>query len=373
MTKLYAAMHDGALLELSEILRERGGSDAVQTEIGSDALNECVTAAVLLSRLSEPEPDFAQQIFVSAVKSASRGSVSTDSAATLAAAAVLLDQLARGRSTALSSSIVVSQALPKGAVIAEATLLSAWLRAVALLWQPGIRVAWHGHWLTSSPEAHTIRDAGIDYAELNLRSDTQFSLVNPRSAIAYFPVVSGNTVELVSVRVTLRDAQTELTASSHRSAARAHGDALIHIVGLANRKQSEGARDTLVAARAMADAYGPPVQTVVEFSKSVIQTSYQLALVLADRIARGLEVPPRQGRLIATGASDQWQSGAVQTVGDAKQKCRFLAGEIRAGDRIVLPGEWVTTEPDAINALQTHPLVAAGLVSLANVDRICWP
>jgi hypothetical protein len=67
--------------------------------------------------------------------------------------------------------------------------------------------------------------------------------------------------------------------------------------------------------------------------------SYQLALVMADRLARGREFVPR-GRLIATGSSAAWHAGQVDAVAGRDAKVALLLAEAAAGDRVLLPGAW---------------------------------
>ena len=106
-------------------------------------------------------------------------------------------------------------------------------------------------------------------------------------------------------------------------------------------------------------------RSVVRFGQSQFQgNSFELALVLADRLARGREWVPR-GRIIASGASRAWHAGAVETVEGEAAKCALIAREAVAGDRILLPKAWQAS---------LRPEFAAGLsargASLAWIDRI---
>jgi hypothetical protein len=106
-------------------------------------------------------------------------------------------------------------------------------------------------------------------------------------------------------------------------------------------------------------------RSVVRFGQSQFQgNSFELALVLADRLARGREWVPR-GRIIASGASHAWHAGAVETVEGEAAKCALIAREAVAGDRILLPKAWQAS---------LRPEFAAGLsargASLAWIDRI---
>jgi hypothetical protein len=64
--------------------------------------------------------------------------------------------------------------------------------------------------------------------------------------------------------------------------------------------------------------------------------SFELALVMADRIARGREFLPR-GRILASGASSAWHAGRVEAVEGIAAKCALLLAEAEQGDRVLLP------------------------------------
>lgn len=72
--------------------------------------------------------------------------------------------------------------------------------------------------------------------------------------------------------------------------------------------------------------------------KRVAGDSFQLALVMADRIARGREWPGH-GRVLATGAvcMDMGSRCKVLDVGDADSKLRAFWSQARAGDTVLLP------------------------------------
>ena len=92
--------------------------------------------------------------------------------------------------------------------------------------------------------------------------------------------------------------------------------------------------------------------------------SWELALVMADRLARGREFVPR-GRLIASGASSAWHAGKVEAVEGVLPKCALLLREAGAGDRVLLPADWQGQLPAGF-AEQLRMLGA----SLACVERI---
>jgi hypothetical protein len=81
-------------------------------------------------------------------------------------------------------------------------------------------------------------------------------------------------------------------------------------------------------------------RSVVRFGQPRFHgNSYELALVMADRIARGREFLAR-GRIIATGCSGAWHAGRVDPVDGREPKCALILQQAVAGDRILLPAAW---------------------------------
>ncbi len=106
-------------------------------------------------------------------------------------------------------------------------------------------------------------------------------------------------------------------------------------------------------------------RTVVRFGQTRFQgNSFELALVMADRMARGREFLAL-GRLIASGSSGAWHAGRVDPVDGREPKCALIAQQVLAGDRILLPKAW---EADL------HPAFLAEIrakgASVACIDRI---
>lgn len=91
-------------------------------------------------------------------------------------------------------------------------------------------------------------------------------------------------------------------------------------------------------------------RTVVRFGQPRFQgASYELALVMADRLARGRECVPR-GRIIATGCSSAWHAGQVETVDGCGPKLALILKQAVAGDRVLLPAAWQGQLPDGFAA-----------------------
>jgi hypothetical protein len=141
-------------------------------------------------------------------------------------------------------------------------------------------------------------------------------------------------------------------------------DDLISVTGL-SLVQQQAVQQVLAAARQFEPKSTRQWRTVVRFGEAEFYgESYQLALVLADRIARGREFAPR-GRLIASGRSSAWHTGQVQRVGACEAKCALILQQAARGDRVLLPAEWAAEVPPKFMA----QLAAKG-VSCAFVERL---
>jgi hypothetical protein len=86
-------------------------------------------------------------------------------------------------------------------------------------------------------------------------------------------------------------------------------------------------------------------RTTVRFEELGFEgASYELALVMADRLARGRDFVPR-GRILASGCSNSWHAGTVDTVEGVQPKCALIEREAAAGDRVLLPRAWEAQLP----------------------------
>lgn len=124
-------------------------------------------------------------------------------------------------------------------------------------------------------------------------------------------------------------------------------------------------RQALAAARRF-DAHGVGRwRSVVRFGAARFHgNSWELALVMADRLARGREFVPR-GRILASGCSADWQSGRVDAVDAADAKLALMLAQAVAGDRLLVPAAW----QQALAPAFAEALAAKG-ASLACVARI---
>lgn len=111
-------------------------------------------------------------------------------------------------------------------------------------------------------------------------------------------------------------------------------------------------------------------RTVVRFSETRFHgNSYELALVMADRLARGREFVPR-GRLIATGCSGAWHAGRVDPVQELPAKLTLIVRQAGAGDRILLPeGNIPGENADTVQAEAMAAIRAQG-ATMARIARI---
>jgi hypothetical protein len=84
-------------------------------------------------------------------------------------------------------------------------------------------------------------------------------------------------------------------------------------------------------------------ETYLRFERGFEGKSSELAVALADRIARGREFPAK-GRLIATGSVDDL--GRVDLPPEScERKCRLILEQVKPGDRVLLPAAWNTHLP----------------------------
>ncbi|HEV7816828.1 MAG TPA: hypothetical protein VGP06_17240 [Janthinobacterium sp.] len=180
------------------------------------------------------------------------------------------------------------------------------------------------------------------------------------SARAWFPLHSGG----------INDSLAWVEVSVHPLAAPGHGEEedTIAAPGLDLSAQL-ALRQALVGARHFDGRGLGRWRTVVRFGQPRFQgSSYELALVMADRLARGREFVPR-GRLIASGCSSAWHAGRVDSVEGREPKTALILGQAAAGDRILLPRQWQEEQGPACAAALAAALQAKG-ASLAWIARI---
>jgi len=154
------------------------------------------------------------------------------------------------------------------------------------------------------------------------------------SARAWFPLHSGG----------INDSLGWVEVSVFPLAAFDAGDDAIAVPGLDVTRQL-AVRQVLLGSRDFDRCAPGRWRTTVRFAQPRFQGhSYELALVMADRLARGREYVAR-GRMIATGMSSAWHAGQVETVEGMAPKCALIAASATDGDRILLPQAWQAMLP----------------------------
>jgi hypothetical protein len=214
-------------------------------------------------------------------------------------------------------------------------------RMVRGIWQPGAPVlanGWSNDWqlgrigghdVTNAP-AHALLGGPDGLAHLGMLTGQPDAAAAVSSARAWFPLHSGGINDSlcwveVSVYPLARQGGEEEDA--------------IAVPGL-DLTQQLAVRQALAGARHF-DARGlGRWRSVVRFGQPRFHgNSFELALVMADRLARGREFLPR-GRIIATGCSGAWHAGRVDAVDGCEPKCALILRQAVAGDRILLPAAW---------------------------------
>jgi hypothetical protein len=316
---------DGSVLTVSATRRARAGRAEVKCTAPGDArVAGRMQEVVRLARLTEPGFDSRDQVVIGMDRAPGL------SARDWELAVVLADRMVRGLWR------------PRGPVVANG-----WSDA----WQLG-RIT--GHDAQEAPEG-TLLGGPEGLAHLGQLCGHPDPSASVASARAWFPLHAGGEADSlcwveVSVHPLAHDPDEE--------------EATIAVPGQDAARQL-AVRQALLGARHFDGRGLGRWRTTVRFGQPHFQgRSWELALVLADRVARGREFLPR-GRLIATGVSSAWHAGRVDTVEGLAPKCALLLREAGAGDRILLPQAWRDALPDGF-AGQLRALGA----SLACVERI---
>lgn len=319
---------DGTLLTITATRRERAGRADVKCTVPGDArAADRMQQVVRLARHTESLVDSRDQV----VLGADRPLVGRD----WELAAVLADRIVRG----------VWHARGNAAEIVANGWSDAWERG---------RVAGHDV-ADASPDALVGGPDGLAHlGQLDGHPDPGARV---SSARAWFPLHSGGA----------DDALGWVEVSVHPIAATAahpEEEQTIAVPGVDAARQL-AVREALAGARHFDGRGLGRWRTTVRFGAPPFSgRSYELALVLADRIARGREFLPR-ARLLATGCSDAWHAGRVDTVDGLAPKCALLLRAAGPGDRILLPQAWEDGLPDGF-----ADAVRARGASLALVGRI---
>ncbi len=356
---------DGRLLTITATRRPRANRAEVKCVLaGAPALCERMQEVVRLARHTEPCFDSRDQVVLS------MDALPSDQERDWELAAVLADRMARG------------------------VYRPAGLPVMALGWSD----AWHLGRVDGRPAAaleRVRRHAALaraprlcilggdgDLAELRADSDPDGRRMylrhlggltghaDPGAAVscarAWFPLHSGGINDSLSwIEVGVRP--LEAGGASGASGPDPDDDDAIAVPGLDATAQL-AVRLALAGARHFDGRALGRWRTVVRFGQPRFQgTSYQLALVMADRLARGREWVPR-GRVIASGASSAWHAGRVEPVEARVAKMALILSQASGGDRVLLPAAWHAEDEAEADAFE------AGLrqkdASVAWIERI---
>ncbi|MFC5481139.1 hypothetical protein [Massilia suwonensis] len=237
------------------------------------------------------------------------------------------------------------------------------VRGLLALPLEAIANGWSDDWQRGRVEGHQVADLPADalrggpgnLQHLGALLGQPDAAASVSSARAWFPLHSGG----------INDSLCWVEVSVYPLAPGEDvGDEAIGVPGMDGVRQ-QAVRQALLGARHFDGAAQARWRTTVRFGQDGLHgSSYELALVLADRLARGREFVPR-GRIIASGASSAWHAGLVETVEGLGPKCALIAREAQAGDRVLLPRAWEADLPPGLaDALRSKG------ASLACVDRI---
>jgi len=316
---------DGRIAVLTATRRERANRADVKCAVPGDVrLGERMQAVVRAARLTEPATDSRDQVVLSIDLAPAAAERDWE------LAAVLADRMVRGLLPALRE-----------------PLANGWSDR----WHLG-QVMGHAHGV---PDGDAVLGGADGLTHLGALLGQPDPAAAVSSARAWFPLYSGRAADTLAwVEVSVFPA----------GAAEGDEEASIAVPGADASLQAE-VRQTLCGARHFDGRGLGRWRTVVRFGEPRFQgKSYELALVLADRLARGREFPAR-GRIIASGCSSAWHAGRVEDVDGCAPKAALILRAAVSGDRVVLPKSW-ETELGADFALDLRQRGA----SLACVDRI---
>ncbi|NHZ98674.1 hypothetical protein [Massilia sp. CCM 8734] len=315
----------GALLTVSATVRPRAGrADVKCSGAGDAALAERMQQVVRLARLTEGCCDSRDQVVISIDRAPGRHERDWE------LAVVLADRMARG---------VWRPSSP--------VLANGWSEQ----WQLG-RIG--GHDVVNAP-AHALLGGPDGLGWLGALTGQPDGAASVASARAWFPLHSGGVNDsLCWVEVNVYPL----------GGVGADEEETIAAPGL-DPVQLLAVRQALAGARHFDGRALGRWRTVVRFGQARFQgNSFELALVMADRMARGREFLAR-GRVIASGCSGAWHAGRVDTVDGCAPKCELILRQAVAGDRILLPKTW----EDALAPGFAEALRERG-ASVALVERI---
>jgi len=292
---------DGSVLTLTATRRPRLNRAEVKCSVPEDArLAERMQQVLRLARLTEAGFDTRDQVVLSLDRRPPEGERGWE------LAAVLADRSVRGLLR------------PNAALLANG-----WSDE----WERG-RVA--GHTLGAAPAGGVLLGGAGGLPHLGLLGGHADPGAAVSTARAWFPLHSGESGGMGWVEVSVHPLAKEAGAELQEE------EQTIAVPGQDAARQL-AVRQVLCGARHFDGRALGRWRSVVRFGGDEFAgRSWELALVMADRLARGREFVPR-GRLIASGASNAWHAGQVDAVEGIAAKCALLLREAGPGDRILLP------------------------------------
>jgi hypothetical protein len=316
---------DGSVLTVTATRRARAGRADVKCHApGAPALAERMQQVVRLARHTEVRFDSRDQVVLS------------------------LDRAPGANERDWELAVVLADRMVRGLLQRPG---QAWANGWSEQWQLG-RIC--GHDLRTAPP-HVLLGGADGLPHLAALAGQPDPSAAVAAACAWFPLHSGGTSDTlcrveVSVYPLAHDAGDE--------------EASISAPGL-DPAQQLAVRQALAGARHFDGRALGRWRTTVRFGQERFNgNSFELALVMADRIARGREFLPR-GRILASGCSSAWHAGRVDPVEGMAPKCALILREAAAGDRVLLPKAWQPELPAGF----ADRLRAQG-ASLACVERI---
>lgn len=329
MSECRSTLSDGTVLTVTAVRRPRGGRAEVKCGgPGGPALAGRMQQVARLARLTEARHDSRDQVLLTMDRAPAPAERDWE------LAVVLADRMARG-------------------VIPDAPLHAN---------------GWSDHWQLGRVDGHAVKPVGAHSAML-LGGPGHLAFLGAlagqpdagdavSSARAWFPLHSGGINDTLSwVEVSVYPV-TEPAGEEEDT---------IAAPGLDLTRQL-AVRQALAGARRFDLRGEGRWRTAVRFAEPRFQgNSFELALVIADRMARGREFLAR-GRLIATGCSSAWQSGRVEPVQGCAPKCALVLAQAAPGDRVLLPRAWESELPAGF-AIALRDKGA----SMACIDRIGMP
>ncbi|MYN07991.1 hypothetical protein [Pseudoduganella aquatica] len=342
---------DGRVLTITASRRPRANRADVKCAVsGAPALSERMQEVVRLARHTEHRFDSRDQVVLSMDLAPSAGERGWE------LAAVLADRMVRGAWQPACPLVYAdgwSDNWHCGSVSGKAEA-SAHLQALISA-SPVPALAVLGAANAPGAEAAQTIPGSLTLSHLGALTGHTDPSASVSSARAWFPLHSGG----------INDSLNWVEVSVHPvEQGGADEEDTIAVPGLGLTAQL-AIRQTLAGARHFDGRGLGRWRTVVRFGQPRFQgASYELALVMADRLARGREFVPR-GRIIASGCSSAWHAGRVDTVEGREAKMELILKQAVQGDRVLLPRDWQNDIPPAyVGALRARG------ASLACIERI---